>query len=804
MNWRGLQVERAAYYRFNELWPVIIVRYAVLIFGLVSLIVVLSHLVVEMPPILLAVSLLGLSFALAVGSWQIYLYQLKYNQNVLLNASNSQQPLDALEIDVIQILRHLRREPTLVKLLEAMIAEPSLRHIFYRLSITEATLRQIRTSPGKAEVEAIITGLAQSARQQNRLANVFDLTLGVLTHSALAEVVESTGLAPDEVELFVDFYRQRYSLELTDKQTLPDRRDRTGGIGHDWATSYTQVLDKLTERIGPELERRNSYFPLYSRSDTVREAVTALAAKQKSLILIGEPGVGKSEVFLHLAGKIATYQTGTILDGHQVRVLDVQNLLYAAKTSGDLQALMIKLLNELSRAGNIVLFIDHIELILGSSSNLGAADTTNIIQSFFSYPSVRLVGATSTQMYQKLIKSNPILSENFVPLEVKPPPTEDLYKIVLGRIIPLENRTGHFFLAQSIKELVRLSERYLKQETAPQREISLSEEVAAETPASQVLILPEDVRRVVGRKAKVPIASNTDQAGKVIRLEALLKQRIIGQGFALKQLGQSLLRSQAGLSSAGRPIGTFLFLGPTGVGKTETAKALADIYFGPRGLIRLDMSEYADDSALAKLLGEDSLQKPGSLTVAIGDTPSAVVLLDEVEKSHPSVKNVLLGLLDEGRLTTNYGKLLDFTNTIIIATSNAGSDIIKTKIEQGVDLSTIQKQLLDYLVSKKIFLPELLNRFDAVAVFSPLSQDQVKSLVKLRLEGLKERLKREKNLRLEVAETVIETISRIGYDPVYGARALDRVIKDTLETAIAKKIVAEPHSPGSKIVVDSI
>jgi len=417
-----------------------------------------------------------------------------------------------------------------------------------------------------------------------------------------------------------------------------------------------------------------------------------------------------------------------------------------------------------------------------------------------------VIGTITPENQVTLVQSRSLIAGKFSIVEVPPPTGTALELIVLTNLSSIEARYQVFFPLTALAAVVDLASRYIKNSVSPKRELDLVEEVAAAVHARNApLVTADDVVAVVEQKAKVPLQVDEREQQTLLNLEAELHKRVIGQDRAIKLVSDALLRARAGLSKGNKPIGSFLFLGPTGVGKTETAKALAEIYFGfSQKLIRLDMTEFADANGLAKLLGTDPIKQPGALTVAIQQNPSAVVLFDEIEKSADVVKNVLLQLLDEGRLTTNFGKVLDFTNTIVIATSNAGSDFIKSQVEKRVAAEVLEKQLLDQLITSRVYLPEFLNRFDGVVVYLPLTLGEIKQVVGLQLGLLSALVKQQKGVELEIAPTIIDELARRGYDPVFGARALQRVLKNDLETAIARELIAQKPAAGTKLVVSTL
>lgn len=806
MKWEGIQVERYTFLKFGEGVLSTFVRVVSLILGASGLLGVIINPFYSLSSLLLSICLLMLSLGLIAWSWQAYVSYLKRNPSYLIDKPTlARNPLNGLDFESLEIIKRYRSSPTWRGWAQALEESVALSVPVFRLGLPfKNLLEHWPSDKNESQIDELIR--QQVAKTGEQLVNPFDLFLATLGY-APKQLFDQSNITSDQTKKLINFYREKY---IVVEQLQKDRYHyytRTGGFAKEWATSYTNLLDSLTSEITPMIEKHTMLMPLYSRSHVIDQIVSEMTKSTGgNILLIGQSGIGKKEIFYHLASRLLTYKTKTGLDGRQIRVLDVERLLTAATDFNGLQKLTDRLFAEISRAGNVILFIDEIELLLNPEGTLGTANTTNLLESFLSDGNIRVIGTIPTESYITLVRPNPVLSKHFSAIEIPPLIGDDLTNVLLNNLPQIENRYHVFFVLAALEEIISLAHRYLRDEASPAREISLIEETAAEASSNgQTIMTIELVRSVVERKAKVTIQVGETQRQTLLNLEVKLHERIIGQNRAVKNVSDALLRARAGLTTGEKPIGSFLFLGPTGVGKTETAKALAKIYFGSaEQMVRLDMTEYADASGLQKLLGVDQTNRPGALTVAIQNRPSSVLLLDEIEKSSLEVKNVFLQLLDEGRLTTNYGKVLDFTNTIIIATSNAGSDFIKQQVSRGITTAAFEKQLIDQLITEKIFLPEFLNRFDAVVVYSPLDQTEITQVVKLRLGELNAHLVAEKKLNLKISDEVIKELVQRGYDPVFGARALDRVIKSDLETAIAREIITQQPVAGSEIVVDKL
>lgn len=798
MNWDAFQVGRLHSLRFWDSWPILIARYLFMTLGAFAALALLSSFFIPITSYLLTYAFLLLSPGLLFWSLSLYYRYLKNHPDYLVTKERrAQNPLNNFDFGVLAHLETLAKTSSWKAFWQTLADNHDAAEILYRLGLTVKEMSAVL--PEKAEAAEIEALAAQANRLAgDRYVTTYHLLMALFELPPVQQFLASEQVSEDEIAVMLDYHQSRHEASRINAPS------RTGGFAKTWAVSYTTLLDALTEVLPASINRRVAHLPLFGREKLIDQLVAELnKASGKNLLLVGEPGVGKKEVFYHLASRIINYQTKTNLDGKDVRILDVQRLLAAADSKTGLQQLTDQLLSEIVRAGTIVLFIDQIDLLLSPNDKIGSTDLGNLLQSYLESNKVYLIGTTSSENYLELIKPSRYLSQNFTKIDIPAPNQTDRLGILLSHIYQFENRYQVFFLLPSLSSIVSLAERYLKDAASPERELRLAEDVASTTHAAGGhLITTTEVTQVVERQAQVPIQVQETEKSTLLNLEAELHKRIVGQNFAIKQVSDALLRARAGLSSGQKPIGSFMFLGPTGVGKTETAKALAEIYFGSeQKLIRLDMSEFADQNALEKLLGLDPVNKPGALTLAVQKSPSAVLLLDEIEKSNAQVKNAFLQLLDEGRITTNYGKVLDFTNTIVIATSNAGSDLIRNQIQSGQPVEAFSNQLVDQLIKYGTFLTEFLNRFDGVIVFAPLNQNEVAQIVTLQIESLATRLKKDKGIELIVAPTVLQQISARGYDPVFGARALQRVINNELETAIARQIIVDSPKPGSKLTI---
>ena len=809
--WHGKQVDRYKFLKSYDSDLMQIIRYVFITVGILCLLVLPINIFYLNIDSITGISLIGLAGLIIVESFEVFKNFIKSRPWYGLGNNKTDSILNNFDFESLELL-----EPLLVKknwqlFWKKIIDDNEVGFPFLRLGINYDALEeyvknvQYSDEGTKAFVKK---ALSKATSSEHKIVNQYCVAKAFIEMPEFQSLFTSLKLTNNQIYPLFDYYQERSeNLRLYNAFWLSDHRVRTGGIAKDWAISYTVLLDTVAGEIKPTIAQRNILNPIYNRSKLVDNIVVALSKREgQNILLVGPPGSGKKEIFIHLAEKVLSYQTKTTLDGHQIRILDIQRLLSIAPTIEQLHSALNSLFSEIIRAGNVILFIPEIGLLLNPDQKSGSVDVSNILESYLQDPHIRIVGTVTPEEYQTFIQPNAMLQSRFSSVTIDIPDPASLIKILLDNIPVFENRYNVFYLYKSLLSAIDLSSRYIKDDFSPQREIKLLEDIGASAHASDTSIITEnEVTKSVERISKIPIQLQEGEKDKLANLEEELRKRVISQDQALKQVSDALLRERAGLTTGEKPIGTFLFLGPTGVGKTETAKALADIYFGSKDrFIRLDMSEYSDSNGVMKLLGSDPVNQPGTLTVELKNNPSSVILLDELEKADQKVRSLLLQVLDEGRLTTNFGRTLDFTNTIIIATSNAGSQFIVQKTEAEKSSSNFQKQLVDYLITNNIFPPELLNRFDGVIVYNPLTQNDMNVIVKMQIEKLSAHLEKEKNIKLEINENVIDRLAKEGYDPVFGARALQRVIKEKLETTIAKEIISQSPQPGSVLKIENI
>lgn len=579
-------------------------------------------------------------------------------------------------------------------------------------------------------------------------------------------------------------------------------------IGQSLIYGYTNTL----ERFGTELT--SIYHPpFYGKKEMLGKIEKVLTrAKNNNVLLVGEEGVGKHTILEALAGAITRGELLSLQDKRLI-LLDIVALLGTTETITDAQSTFENLLKEAKSAGNIILAFDEIDRI--TTNQEGRTDLSEVINTLLTDNSLPLLGLASVDNFNQFIRPNSGMTSFFERIDVEEPARDELITILVSKATSVSQKDKLQTSFSAILEIVDQSSRLMADKKQPEKSILIYEDAIAEAKRKKLSQLDvETVDTIISEKSKTPIGKiSQNEAEKLSDLETLLHKRIVGQSEAIAQISKAMRRARAQLEKTTKPMGSFLFLGPTGVGKTETSKALAQSYFGnDNKMVRLDMTEFQGNDAVARLIGNPQTKTPGQLTTQIREQPYGILLVDEFEKASADVQNLFLQILDEGNLTDAFGKKVSFTNIIVIATSNAAAEFIREQISAHprgeVEHTTgkhpggetnLQKKLVDYVLSKGLFSPELINRFDATVVFKPLSQQEVVQVAYLMLTNLAAQIKDSKNITLEISPELAQAVAKEGFVQAFGARPIRRLIQDKIEDEVAKLIISGELQNGSTI-----
>ena len=574
--------------------------------------------------------------------------------------------------------------------------------------------------------------------------------------------------------------------------------------------SETRVLDQYSRDL-TLLAASGSFDPVIGRDEEIRRSVQILSRRSKNNpVLIGEPGVGKTAVAEGIAAYIAGSDAPDSMAGKRLVALDLPALLAGTKYRGDFEERVKAVLKDVKKAGDVILFIDEMHTMIGAGSAEGAIDAANILKPALGRGEVQIIGATTPEEYRRHIEKDAALERRFQPVKIAEPSRSDSLKMLGAVRQSLEKHHGVKISDAALTAAVDLSARYINDRFLPDKAIDLADEAAAHIRVSGGgLVTAEDIAGVVSLWTGIPVANlSADETKRLRNMESILHRRVIGQNEAVTAVSRAIRRGRVGLSDPNRPIGSFLFLGPTGVGKTELCRALAEAVFGEsEAMIRLDMSEYMEKHAVSKLIGSPpgyvGYEDGGQLTERVRRKPWSVVLFDEIEKAHEDVWGILLQIMDDGRLTDSAGRVVSFRNTIIVMTSNVGAKSISDGrprmgfTPDGGDEAQLMRARINEEL-RRTFKPEFLNRIDETIVFRRLSRAEIRSIAERMLLTVAERFKA-LGMTLSVPDQVVDFLAERGYDEKYGARPLRRAIRSMIEDKAAELMLTDSLGRGDTV-----
>jgi ATP-dependent Clp protease ATP-binding subunit ClpC len=695
-------------------------------------------------------------------------------------------------------------------------------------------------------------------------------------HLLLGLVREGEGIAAGVLEsLGVNLERVRAETTRILAQNQPQGAQHPSGR----AASRTPTVDQLGMDL-TAAARAGKLDPVIGRNKEIERVIQILSRRQKNNpVLIGEPGVGKTAIAEALAHRIVAGEVPETLQGKRLLTLDIGSLVAGTKYRGEFEERLKKVIEEIKASGNCVLFIDELHMLVGAGAAEGAVDAANILKPSLARGELQCVGATTLDEYRKHIERDAALERRFQPIVVDEPSVEDTIEILRGIKEKYEEHHKLTITDDALKAAAELAARYVADRFLPDKAIDLVDEAASrvrikrsstppslkeamkgleslrrekdaaissqqyeyaaelrdrevklqdkiekmeegwesEREDSKPMVTEEDIAEVVSMWTGIPLARiASEESARLLHMEASLHGKVIGQDEAITAVARSVRRARAGMKDPRRPIGVFMFLGPTGVGKTETARALAEFMFGSQdSMIKLDMSEFMEKHSVARLVGAPpgyiGYDDGGQLTDTVRRKSYCLILLDEIEKAHPDVFNMLLQIFDEGHLTDAKGRRVDFRNTIIIMTSNVGAELIRRNSQLGFvredeakDANAQYTRMKDKVLNemKNVFKPEFLNRLDSTVVFHALTRQHIREVVDILLRDVEKQLMA-KGVHLEVTEKAKDWLGDKGYDPTFGARPLRRVIQNEIEDRLSESLLQGRFAVGDNIVIDT-
>lgn len=651
---------------------------------------------------------------------------------------------------------------------------------------------------------AVERAAAEASRLRQGYIGTEHLLLGILRQSDCGGVAVLRELGADINDIYTD-------IVAVFGNPASNGRYQTGTARSIVRRTDTRILDQYSRDL-TEMAASGRIEPVVGRGDEICRAVQILSRKTKNNpVLVGEPGVGKTAVAEGLALRVARGDAPEELLRKRIVSLDIPAMLAGTKYRGDFEERVKAVLKDVSRAGDVILFIDELHTIIGAGSAEGAIDAANILKPALGRGEVQIIGATTPEEYRRHIEKDAALERRFQPVRVAEPDREQTMAMLLGLRGGLEAHHKVNISDEALAAAYELSVRYIGDRFLPDKAIDLLDEAAAGVHVLQGggTVTTADVAKIVSMWTNIPVTGlDKDESERLKNLEQELKKRIIGQDEAVSAVARAIRRSRVGLRDPNRPVGSFLFLGPTGVGKTELCRALAQTVYGDeRAMIRLDMSEYMEKHSVSRLIGSPpgyvGYEDGGQLTEKVRRKPWSVVLFDEIEKAHEDVWSILLQIMDDGRLTDSMGRVVDFSNTVIVMTSNIGAKTLTDNRQplgfgggEQPDDEQMRRRVKEEL--RATFKPEFINRVDETIIFRRLSAEDMLSITGTVLEGVKQRFEK-LGLKLTVPEDTARWLAQVGHDDRYGARPLRRTVQHSIEDAAAELLLDGRARAGDNI-----
>lgn len=714
-------------------------------------------------------------------------------------------------------LRHTNVEP--VHLFGALLSSRNISIIFGRLGLKFDQFKdrymrmlgalpqdKLATSLSGVTRGVLLNAYVEAYEQKMAMVDVTELFISALrADEALQELLVDMGMTVQKAENAAQWIRvQEKVMQRFKKFSAAARRKPKNTMNRAMTAMATPYLDRLSTDL-TKMAAMGYVAPVVGREREFESVFRIIEGGGKSVVLVGHPGVGKEAIIDGIAQRMVEEDVPKILQDKRLVSLNIAQLVSGA-TAAEAQERLLTMLYEIARAGNIVLIVPNVAGMVGITSGSGESiDLSQVFATELTRGYFFAITTATPREYADAIEGLPI-GRAMTKVDVPEMEVNEAIQVLEAKTGNIEYQNNVFFSYDAIEAAVTLSDRYMHEQFLPEKAIEIAKETATavqKKKGKNTIIAKDDVAGVVAEKTHIPLKQLTEeQSQKLLNLEQSMHERTIGQDTAVSSVAAAMRRAGAELREQTRPIANFLFLGPTGVGKTELAKTLAEVYFGrEEAMIRLDMSEYQDKASLYKMIGEPAGEQSGGiLSEAIRKQPFSLLLLDELEKAHPDILTVFLQVMDDGRLTDNIGRTIDFTNVILIATSNAGAQFIQQEMRNGTRTEIIKDRLLNEQL-KQYFRPEFLNRFDDIIVFTPLTEAEIVKIARLMLKKVAKRLE-EKGIEFEATDEAVAELAHAGYDPLFGARPLRRVIQDRVDNVIADALLKGQLGRRDKLIIE--
>jgi len=665
-------------------------------------------------------------------------------------------------------------------------------------------IRPVKMTYSEDFQETILESLKTAVKKGHSRIETTDIIAGLAKHDLVFKrILIDNNLKFQDIENLAWWLddlmkREEERKKFWQKKNLMKR----GSLGKEWTAGYTVTLDRFSIDLSQSV-RENGFPEIIGHEREISAMERVLSGQDKNNVLIvGESGSGRKSMVYALAEKSALGESLTGVNYKRVVQLDLAGLLAQISSPEEVEAVLDDIFKEALSAGNVILVIDEFHNFIGSRSRPGVIDVSGVLSPYLAQADFQIVAVTTFEGLHKNIEQNSSVLSLFEKVEVAEISERETLMLLENLSLILEQKYKKFVSYPALRDIIFYCSKYLPAIPFPEKAMDLLDEAMVYlAQGKDKILLPKHIAYLVSEKTQIPVGEMEKGERQILlNLENLIHERIVNQEEAVKEISTALRRARADVTIRKGPMGSFLFLGPTGVGKTETSKALAEIYFGSEErMIRLDMSEFQNTADIPRLLGSPG--EEGLLTTAVRKRPFSLILLDEIEKAHPNVLNLFLQVLDEGHLTDGLGRKVDFKNSIIISTSNAGYQVILQVLKEKTEWSKVKEMLLERLFQEGVFRPEFINRFDAMVVFKPLTRENLLAIVDLMFEKLRKNLK-EKEIDFIVSQPLKEKIAELGYDPTFGARQMRRVIQDKVENVLASALLSGEIKRGSRIEME--